>query len=459
MVAAASAATAIALVPALPASASVRQDQWFLDEIKAPQAQKVADGSGVVVAVIDSGVDAGHPDLAGAVLEGKTFGSSSSQAGHTDPEGHGTRMTGIIAARGGGADHALGIAPKVKILPIAINTEGSVSLAEPIRWAVDNGADIINLSVGRDASEGTSSAETEALAYAMSKNVVVIAAAGNVEQGKEEVQSPANVPGVVAVSGVTRSGDAWSGSAHGPELALAAPAEDIVTIGDRTKYESGYSTGGATSDSAAIVTGVAALVRSKYPKMSAANVINRLLKTATDEGDKGRDGLYGYGVVNALKAVSADVASVDANPLGVADTSASESVAAPGDSTTGGFLGTPEARGVLVIGVGVIIVVVLILVIRAASRRRPAGPPGYGWPPGQQPPGYPQGSYPPVQQPPPGYPPPGYPVGPPGAVPAQYPQQQYPISGQQPPPGYPQPAPGQQQWPPGGPGQQPPQNR
>ncbi|MEV6344870.1 S8 family serine peptidase [Actinoplanes sp. NPDC051851] len=472
MAVAASAATAVALVPTLPAAAAdtIRGQQWFLAAVDAPQAQKVTKGDGVVVAVIDTGVDAGHPDLSGAVLEGKTFGlASSSKAGRTDPDGHGTRMAGIIAARGGGSGHALGIAPEAKILPVATKPDSIDSLAEPIRWAVDNGADVINISAGRPADQGTPSDERTAIAYALSKNVVVVIAAGNVDQTGSAVSSPGNVPGVITVVGTTRSDDAWSGSAHGPQAVLAAPAEEIVTTAERSKHDSGYSVGTGTSESTAIVSGVAALIRAKYPKMNAANVINRLLKTATDEGDKGRDELYGYGLVNASKALSADVDSVQSNPLAAATTSSTGGPVAEGDSTPGGLLSTSTARGTLVAVVGAVIVLLFILVIRAASRRRPATPPqGYGWPPGQQPPGYPPAGYPPVQQAPgypppgyppvqqaPGYPPPGYP--PPGYPPGTIPPQQYPIPGQQPPPGYPQGAPGQQApWPPG---QQPPENR
>ncbi|MEV6344866.1 S8 family serine peptidase [Actinoplanes sp. NPDC051851] len=481
MAAAVTTATVIALAPALPASAeTVRGSQWFLAAVKAPQAQKITKGGGVTVALIDTGVDAGHPDLNGVLLAGKTFGGSTSDAGHTDPVGHGTSMAGLIAAQGGGENHALGIAPDAKILPVAINTGNDISVAEPIRWAVDQGADIINLSNGRSDGEARPE-ELAAIAYAQSKDVVVIAAAGNLEKDGLGVNAPADTPGVIAVSGIGEDGFGWSGSSTGPEIALAAPAEQIVTTGERAQRETGYSISDGTSDATAIVSGVAALVRSKYPKMSAANVINRLIKTATDKGNKGRDDIYGYGVVNAQKALTADVASVDKNPLGEVAVSPSATAEASGGNLTSGILSTPEARGTLVVGIGVIVVLLIVLVARSAGRRRAAGPPGYGYPPGQQPPGfppagYPQANYPPGQQPPgyppgqqqpgypgqqvpgypPGYPPPGYPAGQPGAVPPQpYPQQQYPIPGQPLPPGYPQGAPGQQAaWPPG----QPPQD-
>jgi hypothetical protein len=128
---------------------TLREAQWFLDAVHAPDAQGITKGAGVTVALIDSGVDATHPDLSGAVLPGVSF-DSPSQAGRTDPDGHGTRMAGLIAARGGSVDKALGIAPAASILPIAIPATGQIgSLAEPVKYAVDHGAKVINLSIGR----------------------------------------------------------------------------------------------------------------------------------------------------------------------------------------------------------------------------------------------------------------------------------------------------------------------
>lgn len=435
------AATAVALAP-LPASAAepvpVSQAQWFLDGVKARQAQKTTKGNGVVVAVIDSGVDAAHPDLAGAVLPGAAYGRSTSKGGRSDKVGHGTRMAGIIAARGGGGNHALGVAPGAKILPVAVDVDSATSLAEPIRWAVDQGAKVINLSVGRSATFGVPPDEAAAIAYALSKDVIVVSAVGNVEQQGEAVGSPASIPGVVAVTGVTRDGGFWNGSARGPQVAIAAPADDIVTTTSRALYQSGYSTGGATSESSAIVSGVAALVRAKYPTMNAANVINRLLQTATDKGDSGRDQFYGFGIVDAQRAVTATVPEVPANPLAVAEPANDTSASGGADDSP---LGSPAARFALVAGVGLsglLLLIGLIVLITRSSRRRASGPvphlpqqwpPGYQhqpgpYPPGAYPPGSPPGTYPPGSYPP-GFSPPGSPQGahPPGTVPPGYRQQ------------------------------------
>jgi type VII secretion-associated serine protease mycosin len=446
--------------PAPAAADTVRQmQQWYLDAVKVLPAQNVTKGDGVVVAVIDSGVDAGHPDLAGAVLPGVSFGGSTSVGGRTDPEGHGTKMAGIIAARGGGEMHALGIAPRAKILPIAEPVELD-SLAAPIRWAVDHGARVINLSIGR---QGPSPADEQAaIAYALGKDVVVVASAGNAEQLGDDLASPASVSGVVAVSGVARSGEFWEGSARGRRVAIAAPADNIVNAGARNVHKTGYAGGGATSEAAAIVSGVAALIRSRYPKLNAANVVNRLLRTATDRGDPGRDELYGFGVVDAQRAVTASVPEVAANPLGAPRAGASAGAADPGGqarpsgSGDGQPLGSPWARLALVLGIGLLFVLVLVFVIvrvaRRPARAKPAvvgphpypnGPPAYpSHPPSGHPPGYPPP--PPGHRPPPGYPvapgqPPSYPDYPPpqaGPGPAGYPPQAGPR-----PPGYPPPPP------------------
>jgi type VII secretion-associated serine protease mycosin len=416
------AATVLLTVVGAPAPAmadTIRQLQrWYLDAVKATQAHQVSRGDGVVVAVIDSGVDAGHPDLRGAVLAGRSFDGANSQNGRTDPQGHGTKMAGVIAARGGGENNALGIAPRARILPVAVPTGGQTgSIAEAIRWAADNDAKVINMSLGRPGDEPLLPGEADAIRYAMSKDVVVVVDAGNVAQ-LPTGNALAMVPGVVAVSGTAKAGGFWSGSVQAPYVALAAPAEDVVNVGARNIHDTGYSTGSGTSESAAIVSGVAALIRAEFPDLDANNVINRLIRTSVDEGPSGRDREFGFGVVDAQRAVTARVPPVDANPLGSA-TTAIAGEPGPGDedaenAALGRLLLVGVAIAVLVL---VIIVVVIVLIVRAV-RRRPqpvapmrAGPPQYQQPPyQQQPPPYQPSQY---QQPPqyqqPGYPPPGQP--------------------------------------------------
>jgi subtilisin family serine protease len=269
------------------------------------------------VAVVDGGVDSTHPELAGQVLPGAGFGSDAARDGGRDDDegGHGTAMAGIIAARDDGAgDVVVGVAPAAKILPMSTGAEAdTVEVARAVRWAVDHGADVVNLSLG---SPGPAfRMEAQAIEYALERDVVVVASAGNAAPGDLEINSPANIPGVVAVTGSTQRAGFWSGSVTGPEAAIAAPAPGIRSPVPTRVSADGLDTGAGTSNSAAVVSGVAALLRARFPDLDAANVVNRLIRTAVDAGPPGRDDHFGFGVVDPVAALTADVAPVTANPL------------------------------------------------------------------------------------------------------------------------------------------------
>jgi type VII secretion-associated serine protease mycosin len=305
-------ALAVAL-PLLLAGQTIEEQEWHLDALDVYSAQSQARGDGVVVAVIDSGVDAKHPDLAGQVLPGTGFGRSKGTDGTTDADGHGTGMAGIIAATGrnGGA---LGIAPGAKILPIASADEkeqfGLEVVADSIRWAADHGAKVVNMSLGFSSS--MTPTLVKAVNYAIEKDVVLVAATGN--DGKE-VSAPANINGVIAVAGTNKDGKPWASSNVGADTVLAAPAAGIVTIAPQSVYASGYAEMDGTSAASAIVSGVAALVRAKHPDMAAKDVVNALVKTATDLADPGRDAATGFGMVNPMGALTAQLPPVERNPL------------------------------------------------------------------------------------------------------------------------------------------------
>ncbi|GLY48327.1 type VII secretion-associated serine protease mycosin [Lentzea sp. NBRC 102530] len=305
-----------ALVVALPlllAAQSIEEQEWHLDALDVYSAQDQTRGEGVVVAVIDSGVDAKHPDLAGQVVPGTGFGRSKGTDGTTDTDGHGTGMAGIIAANGRGGG-ALGIAPGAKILPIASADEkeqfGLDIIGESIRWAADHGAKVINLSLGFSSSMTPSL--VKAVNYAIEKDVVLVAATGN-EGG--EVSAPANISGVIAVSGTTKDGKPWASSNVGEDTVLAAPAVGIVTLAPESVYASGYAEMDGTSAASAIVSGVVALVRAKHPQMAAKDVVNALISTATDMAEPGRDATTGFGMVNPTAALAAQLPPVERSPL------------------------------------------------------------------------------------------------------------------------------------------------
>ncbi len=294
-----------------------RDGQWYLSTLRVDEAQRISKGEGVTVAVIDSGVWAGHPDLRGAVLPG--FNALGDGDGRKDTRGHGTQMAGIIAARGRSGDRGvLGIAPAAKILP-ASPALSSLVVAEAIDWSVERGAKVINMSflVLED------DVLAEAVQRAAAADVVLVAGSGNDGQGRRSgYEYPAAYPEVLAVGATDREGKAASFSHAGPQLDLVAPGADVTVANGDPDNE--YERVEGTSVSTAIVSGAAALIRSKYPKLAAADVVSILESTATDKGQPGRDDTYGNGELNliaALKAAAASprpVSTAPSKPAGIA---------------------------------------------------------------------------------------------------------------------------------------------
>jgi type VII secretion-associated serine protease mycosin len=310
----------------------VRDEQWQLRELDAEEVWKVSKGRGITVAVIDSGVDASHPDLAGQVLPGIDLVRRSGD-GRVDLVGHGTTVAGLIAGRDDRRGVA-GLAPKAKILPVRVLDEenrynDALIVANAVRWAVDHGAGVINLSLG---GAGDSPALAAALDYAFVRDVVVVACTGNLsEAAPTGVWYPAREPGVLAVAGLQRDSQAlWTGSISGSQTVLTAPATEL--LGARP---GGYWRVQGTSFAAPLVAATAALVRSRWPKMSAGDVVNRIIRTARDLGPAGRDDRFGFGRIDPVAALTADVTPVGRNPL--------DDGAAPGVS---GFGRAPELSGV-----------------------------------------------------------------------------------------------------------------
>jgi serine protease len=332
-------------VPAAPAQAApaavteptplagdlVRNEQWHLKTLNVAGAWTYANGAGVTVAVIDSGVDANHPDLAGQVLPGLDLVDSKGN-GDTDLVGHGTTVAAIIAGRSDDNAGVIGIAPKSRILPVRVLDQenrysDAIIVAKGVRWAVDHGAKVINLSLG---GSGSSAALAAALDYAFAKDVVVVACTGNTSASASTgVWYPAREPGVIAVAGMERDGDVlWSGSITGKETVVTAPATQLV--GARP---GGYWKVQGTSFAAPMVAGTAALIRSRWPTMPAGEVINRIIKTAKDRGVPGRDPTYGFGLVDPTGALTAEVPAVFDNPL---DTTPSPGIARFGSAPVPG---------------------------------------------------------------------------------------------------------------------------
>lgn len=297
--------------------------QWGLRRAQVDRAWDLIRGSpSIVVAVIDTGVDATHPDLAGAVLPGATFSTPNANcfpAPSQDDNSHGTHVAGIIGAGGNDAIGIAGVAFGVRILPVKVldcTGTGSLSdIARGIVWATDNGAKIINISLG---SPGDGQTLHDAVRYATSRNVLVVAAAGNCGQsspvcsGINQPDYPAAYPEVVAVGATTTEDVIASFSTQGSEIAVAAPGVRILSTTPRyTTYQSArgaptnYAAFSGTSQASPFAVGVAALVWSAEPTLTAQQVAGRLRATADDLGLPGIDPAYGSGRVNAFRAISA----------------------------------------------------------------------------------------------------------------------------------------------------------
>ncbi|MEU2202886.1 S8 family serine peptidase [Microbacterium oleivorans] len=318
-------AAAPAPSPTPPPVDPVRNMEYWLKEYGISDAWKTTKGAGTTIAVIDTGIGKGPKELDGAVVGGADFSGVGKADGRTpvgdSDRNHGSWVASLAAGRGTAADKGMiGVAPEADLLSLSIGFGSSASVpfvdqvAEAIRWAVDHGADVINLSFTTNTLDWDRSWD-DAFLYAFDHDVVVVVAAGNRESGTEEVGAPATIPGVLTVGGVDREGRASrTASTQGIVIGISAPSEELLGVsanGDLVIWD-------GTSGAAPIVAGVAALVRSAHPDLDAANVIKRIIATATpsERAKKVPDPLYGYGLINAAKAVSAPVAKVSANPMG-----------------------------------------------------------------------------------------------------------------------------------------------
>ncbi|MET9964711.1 type VII secretion-associated serine protease mycosin [Streptomyces sp. NPDC006356] len=347
--AAASAVLGLLLVAAAGAPAraeSTREEQWFLDAMKAEQMWQTSTGKGVTVAVIDTGVDPGNPDLKGRVLPGKDFAEDQPGDEHTDYGGHGTGMAGLIAGTGayGGGRGAFGLAPGAEILPIrmpkaetaANQAEGDRQFNEiapqAIRYAVDAGAQVINISLGHTKG---SPQLTEAVNYALDKGSLIFAAVGNSGDTTNLVEYPAATPGVVGVAAVGKDLHRTAESEYGPQVDMAAPGEDLLhACGNETGLCESHGTSGAT----ALASASAALIWSKYPSWTNNQVLRVMLNTigAPTDGAKRNDSI-GYGVVRPRIALQSpgDPGPADVYPLPDLAAAASKSPSPQSSKTAG----------------------------------------------------------------------------------------------------------------------------
>lgn len=360
-----------------------------------------ARGQGVTIAEIDTGVNASLPELAAQVLPGKDFGRGGD--GRTDREvdqfGHGTAMASIMVGHRGLLD-ITGLAPDAKILPIAVPLSGTTDpapddhLAAAIRWAVDHGGKVVSMSLGgaRDRSSDQAPCPADiqsAIYYALGKGAVLLAAAGNNGLGTNAVEQPGVCLGVVSVGAVDQAGAVAEFSSRHPYLTLTAPGVDIPSL---SRIRGSAYAGEGTSEATALASAVVALVWSKYPALSGEQIVTRVLATLDGHTTR-RDPGYGFGIIDAYRAVTGPVPATAANPVYAAaapfrarDRAFAESVGGigpPAARTADASLGTfsigaaprPFAPRVLA-GIGVAAAGLLALVtlaIAAGLRRARAG--------------------------------------------------------------------------------------
>ena len=306
----------------------MHRSQYGNSALRLPQAWDVSRGKGVIVAVIDTGVDLGHPDLRENLVSGISFvnqievedwenpGQTTMEPfankGPMDDHGHGTHVAGTIGAALNGVG-VVGAAPAAKIMPIKVlsytRSGFGSDVAAGIVWAVEHGAKVINLSLG---VYGGSKPVERAVRYAIAKGAVVVAAMGNdredayLEYGIHP-SYPAALPGVIAVGATDSRDQVASFSNAGKWISVSAPGVDILSttptydVADFLPYEYGSMSG--TSMATPYVSGVAALLLSLYPQMTPAQVKARLESTADDVGLQGFDTFTGHGRVNAARAL------------------------------------------------------------------------------------------------------------------------------------------------------------
>jgi serine protease len=318
-------AALLAVLLVLPAVAWAGDDpyrvqQWALDRIRVDEAWAHGQGAGVVVAVVDTGIDLEHPDLRDRVLrdrDGAVVGLDLVDGGTpADRHGHGTLVAGVIAATAGNGEGIVGVAPRARLMPIrALDDEGAGrgrDVDEAIRWAVDHGADVINLSLESvEAPDGSSpgpGAPTAAVRYAWERGVVVVAAAGN--GGTSLSDYPADSP-VVLVGATDRDDRRARFSDRVRADALLAPGVDIVSTWCRDPGQDTcdgrthtYGLAEGTSFAAPHVSGALALLIGAG--IEPAEAVERLRRTAVDLGPDGPDDDHGHGRIDVAAALALD---------------------------------------------------------------------------------------------------------------------------------------------------------
>jgi hypothetical protein len=277
----------------IPAATQGDAAQYVLEKLQIAQAQQIATGKDVLIAVIDAAIDAKHPDLVGTVVK-----SFDAVAVTPNPHAHGTSMAGAIASHG----KLLGIAPGAQILAVHAFDDSpgtakgtSFAIYKGLQWAADNGARVVNMSFAGPSDPMLQ----KMLAAAYDKGIVLIAAAGNAGPQSAPLY-PAADPDVIAVTATDSDDRLFANAVRGRHIAVAAPGVDILVLAPADKYE--MSTG--TSVAAAHVSGIAALLLERKPSLKPGDIRAILIATAKPLGPPRPDSDFGAGLANAYRALT-----------------------------------------------------------------------------------------------------------------------------------------------------------
>lgn len=387
----AAAAVLLASAPLQPADATpspLRGEWWFSAWGIQSDVWPVTKGSGVTVALLDTGVNAALPELSGAVVKGgDSTGENTDGRRDLDDRngGHGTAMAALIAGQGRGRSGYVGIAPDVKILPIhdsvrfGDKNNAFESYATGLRFAVDHGAKVANFSQGITSETMKNHCEPglqDAIAYAIDHDVVVVASSGDTGDSTNWTELPGSCAGVLAVGGFGPDLRAWAGTQRQPYVAVAAPGDGIPAIGKNAELDPDSS---GTSSAAALTSGAIALIRAANPRMPARTVVQRLIATAHPLGKAPWNDRTGYGAIQITAAMNPrryPVAADAPNPV-YASFDKWRASQAPVSTRSPSSQAQDQGRRkspplLFVLGGVALLIVVILSIVHVSRRRRPS---------------------------------------------------------------------------------------
>jgi len=396
-IAAGLAASCVAVAAAGPAFAdAVRNNEWWLSSLHVTQAWLSTKGTGVTVAVLDTGVDTAQPDLAGSVITGRDFTGSGRAAGGPFWGVNGTAVASLIAGHGHGTGHAdgiIGIAPEAKILSVRVTLEDNdpllanattvaalpMAIARGIRYAVRHGAQVIDLPLdpaavaadnaaahgGTSAVTGGSPAERAAVTFALSKGVVLVAPAGDGGAGPDTINYPAAYPGVISVGAFNQGFAKAPFTSTRPYVTLTGPGDGVIAANG----PAGYAKLKSTTAASAVVAGVVALIRAQFPTMTPAQVESALTSSTAFHPKGGRADGSGFGTVDAAAALGA-AAKINAALSSTASATAPTPPAAPKVKVHSTSLWDALRYPVLGLAALLLIALIVLITVRTRQRRR-----------------------------------------------------------------------------------------